>query len=370
MPHLLYSARDAAGKPVEGFVEADTVQQAREQLLARGCTDVVLHQDAAVSQDPKQLEGLTPTQAQQLARVKLAAMRRPGLAPVLAEIARTNRWWLVLDIGLVAWGVVTADPWTLAAGILLAAWPFAVAAWQFRHGGRYLQLLKAFAIGDWERVRLLAAKLRAVSPKSAQLDFDLDVRLAAIQARQGQIATALAGLERWRAPLANSKGLYETRVASIHSAAGNREAFVRLMGEAYELAGRDPARTTDYALAQARFGDAGIAQQLLSGLDATLLPPHAHGFVLWARGLVQLRLAQPGAADQLGRAVAEFLKLSPQPAAWTALAFCTCDHARALARAGRASEARRELAQVWPIVAAHADQPLLTQLATDGLAPT
>ena len=36
---------------------------------------------------------------------------------------------------------------------------------------------------------------------------------------------------------------------------------------------------------------------------------------------------------------------------------------------GRKDEARQELAQVWPIVRAHGDAPLLRLLQTEGLEP-
>jgi type II secretory pathway component PulF len=45
MAKVLYTAKDRHGKPIQGFVEAASVHEARDQLINGGMTDVVLHQD-------------------------------------------------------------------------------------------------------------------------------------------------------------------------------------------------------------------------------------------------------------------------------------------------------------------------------------
>lgn len=369
MPHLLYSAKGRDGKPVEGFVEAPSTVEARERLVAQGLADVVLHQDATISTDASRLAGLGAKEQRELARLSISAMARPGLGPLLVEVARGNAIWIAIDVGLIAWGAYTGNWLLLGIGAVLAVLPFGMATWQYRHGGRYNALLKAFAVGDWKRVRDLAEQLRTFSQGVQNMEFDLDVRLAAVRARAGQLREALADIDKWRHRVA-TPGSFENRIAPLYAAAGDRAGYVRLMGESHALQPNEPARILDYALAEARFGDPGKAAELLNKLDASLLPPHANAFVSWVTGLVQLRQQQGAALDRLGQAVSQFLQLSSQPAAWTALAFCTCDHAIALAVAGRKDEARREVAQVWPILRAHGDKVLLRMLETDGLAPT
>jgi hypothetical protein len=368
--HLLYSAKDREGKPVQGFVDAASVAAGREQLRARGLADVVMHQDTTVATDPKALEGLGPKELRELARISIAAMQQPGLGPVLKQTARVNIWWLLLDVGFIVWGVLSASPWLIAGGAVLAVLPFALAAWQYRHGDRYNALLKAFAVGDWKQVERLVALLRPASRNVDQLPFDLDMRLAAIAARKGRLPEALASLEPWREKLALQPGLFEQRVAAIHYAGEDRAGYVRLMAEAHAMAPQEPSRTVDLALAEARFGDAGRAAELLAAVDVSLLPPYAGGFIAWIDGLAKLRLQQPGGLERLAEGVASFLRLAPgQPAVWSSLAFCTCDHAKALSMAGRKDEARRELAEVWPILRAHGDRALLRLLKADGIAP-
>lgn len=371
MAHLLYSATDRNGKPVQGFVEAASVHLARERLVTDGMSDIVLHQDPAMgSTDPRQLEGLSARQLRELARITIAAMRKPGLLPMLRDVAWINRLWLLLDLGILAWGWWTGSRWLMAGGAALAAWPFALALWNYRHAGRYDALLRAFAVGDWPRVRELAYKLHPFSHRVADLGFDLDLRVAWIAARDGRLQEALESVERWRDLLQARPGFFEQRVAALHYAGGSRRGFVREMANAYAAAPGEPARAMDLALAHARFGDVAQAERLLAQVDVKLLPSFATGFVAWTEGMIQLRRQQPGALQQLAQAVSSFLALSANPVVWTALAFCTCDHAVALSLAGRKEQARQELANVWPIVQAHGDRALLRMLEADGLAPT
>ena len=370
MAKVLYTAKDRHGKPIQGFVEAASVHQARDQLINGGMTDVVLHQDPILGAGGRHLEGLDPAQLRDLAKITLSAMRKPGVATTLADTAYMNRWWLAVDAVIVAAGLAIGSRWTVVTGAVLAALPFAIALWSYRHGGRYNAMLKAFAVGDWKQVERLVALLRPASRNVDQLPFDLDMRLAAIAARQGRLAEALASLEPWREKLALQPGLFEQRVAAIHYAGEDRAGYVRLMAEAHAMAPQEPSRTVDLALAEARFGDAGRAAELLATVDASLLPPYAGGFIAWIDGLSRLRLQQPGGLERLSEGVASFLRLAPgQPAVWSSLAFCTCDHAMALSMAGRQDEARRQLREVWPILRAHADSALLRLLKADGLAP-
>jgi hypothetical protein len=369
MAKLLYSARTADGKASQGFVEADSARQARDKLAASGLRDIVLHQEVGIaSQGGALAAGLDPVALAQLAQFQLRLRAAPGLKTVMAEIARRGAPWICGDLLLLAYGLWTGRMLPIVVALTLLAFPFVRAAWMHRHADRYQELLKAFALGQWERVTELATMLRSAAVKSQQLAFDLDVRLAAIRARRGDLAGAARELEPWRAKLAASLGLFEARLASVHSAAGDREGFVRLMGQSYEASRHEPARTLDYALAHARYGDTAQAESLLAQLDASLLPPQGKGFLLWTRGLVALRHGGGDAPDLLGQATAEFLQRSAMPAAWTALAYCTCDHAIALSQAGRKEDAKRQMAHVWPIVAANADKPLMRLLQTEGLA--
>ena len=371
MPNFLYSATDANGKPVQGFIEGAGSRHAFDALQAQGMADIKLHQEAAFASKEPEIAGLTKAQVSELARLRLDAMRSPGLWPLLKSVARINRKWLSIDALLFASGIYLGSTTMMVLAAIAATFPFAWAAWHYRHGDRYVELIKSYSIGDWSRVQFLADNLNSRVATVPTLGFDLAIRLACIRAHQGQLDEAVAGLEPWRhkPEVIGNQGMFECRVAAVYAAHGDRMSFLRLMGEAYEVSNHDPSRTMDFALATARFGDADQAERLMAQVDLQLLPPFATGFIAWTKGLLALRRSQADAVSLLGDAVAEFLKMAQQPGTWTALAFCTVDHAIALNLAGNRSEARRELAQVWPIVRAHADQPLLKLLKADGLVP-
>lgn len=309
------------------------------------------------------------TSVRALARFKTGLLRAPTLGTALAEQARQSRWWLAADAALVLWGVVSGSTVWIWAGLLAAAAPFVLTVWTFRHAQRYQRLLRDFAVGQWDAVRVGAKALRSVSAGKPMMDFDLDVRLAGIYARDHDLADALQRLAPWRRRWNRQPGHFEMGVAAVHLMAGDSAGFVAQMARAHELNPADPSRRLDHALAEARFGSVERAAELLAGLDGAQLPAHGQGLLPWATGLVQLRRLQPEAEATLGQAVAAFLPMSAQPAVWTALALCACDHAIAMHRAGRHDAARKRMAEVWPILEWHAPIPLLRMLEADGLLP-
>lgn len=369
MPHLLYTAVQPDGSSTRGFVDAASAKDAHDQLEKRGLTNISLHQEVSIAEDAHHLAGLSVAEVNELARFKLLTLQKPGLTTVLQEVARLNWLSSLTGAGLLCWGGWSGSLTMVGAAIVIAGFPFAFAIWRHRHADRYTELIKAHALGQWSRMEELAGQLREVSRDNAAIDFDLDVRLASATARKGEVQKAFDSMAPWRARMEGNLAMFETRMASIHAAAEDRAGFVACMERGYAHSGHDPARALDYALALARFGDLQQAQTVFDTVDTRLLPPHAGGFVFWTRGVIEQRLGHPQALDTLSQALSTFLKLGHQPAVWTALAFCTCDHAVALSMAGNKEKARLELAHVWPVIQAHADQPLLRMLQTNGLTP-
>jgi hypothetical protein len=369
MAKLLYSAIGADGQSADGFVDAASVQEARRQLEAQGLREVVLYNAPGIALEHAEQPGLSDADLRALAKLHLAALRKPGLWPAVTGMVVQLRWWLFGALVLVAFGAYGGSSLWLWAGVVAALLPFAVLLWRWRHVGRYHQMLQAFAVGQWSEVRRLAKLLARGRRNDTTMGFELTLRQAYADVRERSLEQALERVEPWRERLAAEPGLFEMRTAVLYHAAADWPAFIRQHDEALAKLPGDPSRTVDLALAHARHGDADRAAELMAGVDRSLLPPWAGGFVHWVNGLVQLRRQEPGAAATLGAAVAAFLKLQSQPAVWTALAFAAADHALALKTAGRADEARRALSPVWPIVKAHAHPALLRLLQTEGLAP-
>lgn len=291
----------------------------------------------------------------------------PTLGDVLAARLRQGRIWLLADAALVAGGLLLGEPAWAAAGLLAAAVPLALAAWTYPMVRRYQRLLRHHARGDWDTVRTLARALRGASARRPELDFELDLRLAGIYARDHGVAEALARLAPWRARLQTRPGAFDAAIASVHLMAGDTAGHLAALARAHAQDPRKPAYRVNLALAEARFGDLARAQALLA--DAGSLPAGLLGLADWAQGLVRLRHRHPDALAMLERAQAKLANEALAHEDWLPLAACACDHAIALHQAGRSEAARARIAAAWPVLEHHAGAPLLRMLEADGLLP-
>ncbi|HTD29798.1 MAG TPA: hypothetical protein VK660_10455 [Xanthomonadaceae bacterium] len=368
MSRILYRAKSAQGTDVADYVEASSASEAREKLVAAGMREISLLQSpdiAAMSNAP--LLGMT---SQQQALLRAELMEKPGLATALRGMIRINSSILLLAVALLAFAAWRQDLPLIVVATIMLLLPFGLFFWKRRHANRYQSLMKAYARGQWDEVRRLASLLRDVTHNKL-LPWDLDVRLACIEARQGRLDTAVAGLDRWRSELAPAGGMFTARLASVYSAAGDYETYLKLMEEAAALGKQDPSRMVDVALANAKFGNAARAEDILRHLDARLLTPLAPKFVALVQGLLCLRAGQPDKAlPLLQTATAGFLESSlKSPAAWVALAICSGYYALALARTGEKQAAQGVIVDVMPILLVHGEKPLLDMLQRDVLEP-
>ncbi|MFO1330308.1 MAG: hypothetical protein U1F56_23395 [Rubrivivax sp.] len=311
--------------------------------------------------------GPAPALAFHFAQIHRAA---PSLTDALREQALRSRWWLAADAVLVGYGLLQGGPAWVAAGLVAAAAPFALTATSHAQSDRYQRLLRHHATGNWEGVRVCAQELQRYAARRPELAFDIELRLAGIQARDEGLAAALARLESWRARWVRRPGYFDGRIAAVHLMAGDIAGHVAAMQRACDADPQQPVRQVDLALAHARFGDIDRAAALLDALDLRQLPAPGPGYVAWAYGLVALRRdAAPEARARLAAAVDGLSALADQPAGWPTLAACVCDHAVAMFQCGYEAAARALVAEVWPVLEMHATVPLLRMLEADGLVP-
>lgn len=369
MAKLLYSAVAADGTRTEGVVNAPSAVAAREQLEQQGFKQVELRPEAPPQSGPAVPTGIDAGQRVELARFRQLLQAAPSLKAVLAAQVRRSRLWLAADAGLVLFGLFSGRPVWVAAGVLAALVPLAWTAWSFRQLDRHQRLLSHYAVGQWDAMRALAKDLREAPGLRPEREFDLDVRLACVYARDHALADALQRLEPWRKRLAMQPGVFEARVAQAHLMAGDTAGYVAQLGKAHELAPQQALRAIEHALAQSRFGSIAHAESLLGQADGGSLSADERALVLWARGLLQLRRREPAAVDTLSQAVGTWLLRTADPATWPSLALCACDHAVALHEAGHHEAARERIGQVWPVLEVHATVPLLRMLEADDLLP-
>lgn len=366
MSRILYRAKTPRGQDVADFVEASSAAEAMSKLVGMGLQDIVLLQSPDLAAFNVTLPGITP---QQHARLRAEFMEKPGLATALRGVIRINAPILFVGAAGLAWGAWRQFPVTATLGAAVLLFPFVAFFWKRRYLDRYQALQKAYARGQWDEVRRLAAMLRSAT-NNALLPCDLDVRLACIDARQGRLDAAVAGLAKWKSQLADkAPGMFEARLASVYFAAGNYPEYVKLMEEAAELGKQDPSRLVDVALANAKFGDARKAENILDALDVKLLPPIAQKFIALVGGVLGLRAGHADtAARDLKVATEGFFESSlKSQASWVALAISSGYYAVALARCGKQGEARQVVAPVLPILLVHGEKPLLDMLQKDVL---
>jgi tetratricopeptide (TPR) repeat protein len=362
LPHLLYSATTPNGQKKHGYIEAASVERAREILSSQGLTEIRFNRDAAVSMHRTDLEHAGEKEAERLAEFELKMLRKPSLATFLREVVRQNKWLIISGMALIAWGLYrgTQTSWLVGAFSLLIG--FGVPLWNYRKSNLYTNFLRASSLGQWKEVQLLLEKLRR-HVKDDNILFDLAIREAQVKALQGQIPDEMSVFDKWKDEIEkNSPGLFQNRVAAIYHCAGNYPAFIANMKAASMAAPSNQSFLLDLALAEARVGNQENAMQILDGIDADLLPSVGTPFLDWANGILALRRNDPSAYAHLARAVDGFMEYANNPVAWTGLALCSGAYALALAREGKPDQARSVIKQVWPILKLYGDKPLLIML--------
>lgn len=292
----------------------------------------------------------------------------PSLAALLRAQAWSSPGWVLAGSLPAAAGLATGQALGVWVGGLLAAWPLLQTAWAHPSHLRHRRLLRHHALGDWERVRVLARSLRRRAARHPELGFDVDLCLAGIYARDHNLPDALARLAPWRVRLNTRPGAFDAALAELRLMAGDTVGHVAALARAQRQAPQDAGRRVDLALAEARFGEIDRAEQWLR--DTPLVPPQHQAQFAWAQGLMELRRDRPEAAATLGRAVALLAEQAVLREAWVPLAHGACDHAIALLQAGQRQAARARIAAVWPVLEHHAPVPVLRMLEADALLPT
>lgn len=362
MKKLLYSARDAAGKTCQGYVEAESNEAARKKLQTAGLCEIVLHDDVFTASERAELAGLSEQELAKLAAFELGSRSRGrDTWGFLKQVFRRNQNPLWIGGALVVWGLERGDGWMIASGgLTLGALPL-ISLWNYRRVGRYNRLLSELAWGEWAAAQASIAALRPHMQELTQA-FDLAIKEASILARTHSLAEALAFIAPWQEEIP-TPGYFSARTAVLYLMVGDAAGYMAGMRTAYAQAGDSPTTRIDYALAEARFGDPQLAADLLAGMAPETIPPLGLPFVAWIRGLVARRRGEPEAVEKLAQAVDLMAASGDNPAFWVTQALCVGAYAAALLETGRLEAARQAVAQVWPVLQVHGDAALLADLA-------
>jgi hypothetical protein len=145
----------------------------------------------------------------------------PLAAEPWSELLRRQRVWLLGAALLLATGVLFGQPLLLAGALVGLLGLTVVGLWWQRHRIRLKRMRRAYALGNWHVVRTVARELRGFSAYRPEVDFELDLMLAGVYARERSLNEALARLSDWRGRFGRRPGHVESRLAQIHLMAGD-----------------------------------------------------------------------------------------------------------------------------------------------------
>jgi hypothetical protein len=353
MKPYLVTATDQGGRRDTFAREAASLDHLRTVLEREGYRDIEFIDDELSArlrqQRPETMRNPAPDQ------LKLEARLRHGPAPlaVWLNAAKGSTIFLGIVAAAGAYGVWNRQyGWTAVAFVVIAGWAWLVRT-ALRRGEAYNDLLRAQARGDVEATRALIERLRAdpTLQGNEQLQVDLRFRAAALRAREGDLAGALADVESLRNSPHGAQGMFDSRVASLHYQAGDIDGYLQHMGRAFDASGQAQLQRLDLAFAHARLGDAQRAQELLDGLERRNLSALHNPLATATDGLLAVRRGDTTTGlAQLAEAVAGFAKFAANPAVWPFQGILVGHFALALAQAGHRAEANAALAEWRDVV--------------------
>jgi hypothetical protein len=359
----LYEAT-TRGNRATGHVDADSVADARQRLVASGHSDVVIHDDDFVADlraaGEKELGFARP------AEIEMLIKRNPTALAFMAYSARKN--WLNIVVAIVllflfavarvawwAWGFVLVYVAFAIYTIALPGW----AQWQQN------ELYRAFWAGNWKRSKSIASRLRqsGLVKKLDSVKLELDKRIAACWIMEGRVDEGYRLMGLW-ASHPNYWGALVTLRYYARDWAGALEIEERIFRET----GRDTSRI-DLAQMLARYADDDArAKELLDGLDPEKIVPAQAAFIGLARGVVALKsTSNEEALRHLSVAMNQFQKMAVNPLTWGSVALCSGYLAVALSRMGDSRRARLFLEPLRHIVERHAEDRLIGWLRAEQL---
>jgi hypothetical protein len=354
MRSYLATATDGNGRRDTIAHEGSSIEHARMRLERDGYRDIEFVDDELTSRLRSEREPMlqpgTPAEARFEAKLMRSGYDR---TLIWVEALRRSRWILVAAAVLLGWGAwhgFSASFWCGLAVVALVLLPTALAG---KPGARYDALVKACATGDHVQALALIERMQGmpVVQNNASLRVDLVFRKASLLAREGRIDEALALVAPLRADEHLRNGLFESRSASIHYAAGRIVEFVEWQRRSYEASGRGALQSLDLAFVMARYGDIAHARRLLAMLDVANMNAVHKAIRLASQGVCALRERDNAeAATLLGNAVDAFKPFVASAPTWPFQGIVAGYAALAMARGG-AQEAARNLLAPWRQVA-------------------
>lgn len=363
MAKILYSGKDAVGKKIVGYIEADDNAEALAALTARRVTDVLFYTEGASALPVPIPDGLSERENAERVRRQISIRRNPGFLTFFNNHFSITNTVIFVGAVVLLWALVYRNTVVLAGGLAFELTIVAIAYRAYQRLGRYLRFQKAYARGQWDTALKLAARLRTAKAPPNLL-HQLVFKEACIAVKRGSLSDGLAVLERGQKVTKDmTPALYASSLGTLYATAGDYKEALKRYREAAEKSPKSQVFRLDWAMAEARFGDVNRAQQIVAGVSKKELPHFAKPFYDFVHGVIARRRGDPNALTLLKVAYAAQSKLKSQPATRLVLDACTAHYALALYDAGEKLQADRLLRGVWSTLKHHVDNPLRVELA-------
>jgi len=364
MKKILYSAIDTGGREAKGYVNAMSESHAFSKLEQNGFSNIVIHESPTHSIDRSDLDYAGENEQARMAALDIEARKSmPSTLKLMSIAARENIWIIVVGGAALAYGIYSSSPLIAVIGAIVAAAPSAFCAYISVAMRDYNKVLASFTDGDWDSFLTRSKALRKKT-KLKDLKFDLDIRTAYVLARTKDLDTGLAYLrEHADEPDTFDDGVYDSRLAEVHTAGHDYETSLKLSQNAYF---EDPTSTTfaiDLANREARYGSKDRARKILASVDLQGLNPPAIAYLNWTHGVIHRDSTPDEAITYLSTALNLFEELSDIPLIKGAQAGCAIDLALALHQDGNVEHAKSLYESAWPLIKHHSDRPIAEAVA-------
>jgi tetratricopeptide (TPR) repeat protein len=358
MLRFLYLANNQGGQKISAEMDAASAPEALRQIEALGLRNIELFDTEDMARDRyARNHGDTAFSSIQLLTLEIQSRKKYSPIDIAMAQLKATRWLFLVDAAALIFGLWSGNVAMVVLAVLFALSTVVYLAYKHIPAYLFQVVLRAEAYGYHAQLETAAHRLTGRVKKLPFVLFDLDLRVARTYARSSGADVAEATLSHWSRSLEAS--FYESRIATLYFFAGNYPKALEKTRGALESSGGEATKRLDYALMLARVGDLNLAQQQLDQVDVSSMPKHGSAFYGWACGLIALRRGDPlEAAKKLTSANRDFVDDAANAAIWTSLAVCSGGLALAIARLGRADEARSLLNPVLPIFNEWADKNL------------
>jgi tetratricopeptide (TPR) repeat protein len=311
MPSYLWSAKNPAKKEIVERVTAATVSDAREQLLNRGFTDLVLKTDEVYELSASQVESdfeepdLSPAEALQ--------MRDSKWAPLIHSI-KQSKGTILFGCGALGWGLYSQSTFFAFGGLAAILLLPLFHCWFGLSTHYYTKLNEAKVAHQWELVlhlveRLkLAGKLTKIGVGEIELTRCRSQALAAL----GQLDVAVAEFSRFEHDSRLPHWLFLAHLTGIYDSG---KAYDKATEVCIQAAREQPDNNSlwiDLAFHLARYRQDTVgARSILAKLKTEELVDFAQPWLPLIRGFIAVAEKDfPGAQTQFEQALTGFQALN------------------------------------------------------------